>query len=798
MARAFAGNATGRRFVFFPARKNSAERPRSDSTLSAHIRLLARPAYARLVSTEPLLRRAIPILCLFFIATLACYRAVEISNEHTAVDARARDDLTMIATTLTTRLSAEEQKLPEEGYATALRTALAEALPPRATSFHRQILLTDAQGIIVASAPLRRHLDGRELSTLIGTNQPLQVFGARAGVMEITQPDGRDALATVHHLDGRVGMVALIQSEDDVFAEWRTGMHGNVTLFVGTSSVMIVLIYAFYSQAARAEQADDIYAAARGRIDTALMRGRCGLFDWDLGRGRMFWSSSMFEILGQQPHTDLVGFSDFAGLVHPDDGNLYEIACNLMETGATTLDRMFRMRHADGSWIWVRARAEVVHEPGVTTPHLIGIAVDVTEQRQLEEHSRTSDLRLRDAIETISEAFVLWDANNQLVMCNTNYMELHNLPPSQVRPGIAYKDLMTNARQPMVTTQIQPDTRVPAGARFYEAQLEDERWLQISERRTKDGGYVSVGTDISALKRHEEKLLESERRLMATVADLRQSRQKLEYQAQQLVELAEKYAEEKNRAENANRAKSEFLANMSHELRTPLNAIIGFSEIMTQGMFGELGSDKYHDYCGDIHKSGTHLLGVINDILDMSKIEAGRIDMNFEDIALGDLITDATRVIAPEASDKKIAVKMELDAPTAVTADAKAVKQILLNLMSNAIKFTPQGGRMTVHSKKKGDNVAIVIEDNGIGITKDDIARLAQPFVQLENQFTKSHPGSGLGLAIARSLVDLHDGTMVIQSEVGVGTKVTVTLPRKRDTAHDGTPVDLQITQASA
>ncbi|WP_346432322.1 ATP-binding protein [Breoghania sp. L-A4] len=572
-------------------------------------------------------------------------------------------------------------------------------------------------------------------------------------------------------------MVAVIQSKDDVFADWRSDMHGNVTLFVGTSSVLIVLIYAFYSQAARAEQADDIYAAARGRIDTALMRGRCGLFDWDLGRGRMFWSSSMFEILGQTPKTDLVGFSDFAELMHPDDGNLYEIACDLMETGATMLDRMFRMRHADGSWIWVRARAEVAHEPGVSTPHLIGIAVDITEQRQIEEHSRTSDLRLRDAIETISEAFVLWDSNNQLVMCNTNYMELHNLPTAQVRPGIAYKDLMTNARQPIITTQIQPDARVPAGARFYEAQLEDERWLQISERRTKDGGYVSVGTDISALKRHEEKLLESERRLMATVADLRQSRQKLEFQAQQLVELAEKYAEEKNRAENANRAKSEFLANMSHELRTPLNAIIGFSEIMTEGMFGDLGSDKYHGYCGDIHKSGTHLLGVINDILDMSKIEAGRIDMNFEATDLGALISEATRVMAPEADMKRIAVKMELDSIDAITVDTKAVKQILLNLMSNAIKFTPEGGRMTVRSRRQGEAVSIIIEDTGIGIAKADIAKLAQPFVQVENQFTKSRPGSGLGLAIARSLIDLHDGTMIIQSEVGVGTKVTVTLP---------------------
>ena len=157
------------------------------------------------------------------------------------------------------------------------------------------------------------------------------------------------------------------------------------------------------------------------------------------------------------------------------------------------------------------------------------------------------------------------------------------------------------------------------GARTFEAQLDDGRWLHISERRTKDGGYVSVGTDITNIKRHEEKLMDSEKRLMATVADLRHSQQKLERQAEEVADLAEKYAEEKTRAEEANQAKSKFLANMSHELRTPLNAIIGFSEIMESGMFGPLGSDKYREYCHDIHQSGQYLLDVINDILDMSR-----------------------------------------------------------------------------------------------------------------------------------------------------------------------------------
>src|SRR5207302_242475 len=192
------------------------------------------------------------------------------------------------------------------------------------------------------------------------------------------------------------------------------------------------------------------------------------------------------------------------------------------------------------------------------------------------------------------------------------------------------------------------------------AQLDDGRWLHISERRTKDGGYVSVGTDITAIKAHEERLMASEQRLMKTVADLRASQQALERQADELAVLAEKYSEEKTRAEEANQAKSKFLANMSHELRTPLNAIIGFSEIMESGMFGPLGAEKYQEYCGDIHQSGTYLLDVINDILDMSKIEAGRIKLELAEVRLGRFLKDAMRVVSQRAEDKRLKVGADI------------------------------------------------------------------------------------------------------------------------------------------
>ena len=220
---------------------------------------------------------------------------------------------------------------------------------------------------------------------------------------------------------------------------------------------------------------------------------------------------------------------------------------------------------------------------------------------------------------------MLWDADNRLVTCNSKFLNLHKLPAAQAHVGRPYSELIACSAPPLIQTQIALGEGPRSGARSYEAQLGDGRWLQINERRTKDGGYVSVGTDITALKRHEEQLMDSERRLMATIADLRRSRQALEAQAQQLAELAERHAEKQAEAESANRAKSEFLANMSHELRTPLNAIIGFSELMTQEIFGPLGSPKYIGYAADIGTSGRYLLAVISDVLEMARLESGRV-----------------------------------------------------------------------------------------------------------------------------------------------------------------------------
>jgi two-component system cell cycle sensor histidine kinase PleC len=747
---------------------------RSDS-IKGLAQSIAKPAYRRLLTAEPALRRAVPTLIIAFLVTICVGAVVQVLDHRRQAFTGAAIDVDAVAEIVAGRLERPAEKGDIVQRADEI---LQHAIPTWATTARRRVLVTNVDGKVIAVAPADTAAINRPLLDILGPSQPLTTFGASAGVLEVILGDGVAALATVRVLKPPYGLLAVIQPRSDALASWRSDTTLTVTLSATTGFVVLILGFAFHWQATRAREADLIYEAVRSRIDTALNRGRCGLWDWDLARGRIFWSHSMFAILGLEPKDDLLTFGEVSSLVHPDDIRLYEVAAQLADAKAHSIDHAFRMRHADGHWIWLRARCELVRQDGEPGEHLIGIAVDITEQKNLVERTVAADLRLRDAIETIPEAFVVWDADNRLVLCNSNFQELHNLPDDTVAAGTSYEAVVAAGRKPVVRNRISSEDHPVPGARTFEAQLDDGRWLHISERRTKDGGYVSVGTDITTLKLHEEKLMQSEKRLMATVSDLRNSQQTLEYQTQQLADLAEKYAEEKTRAEDANQAKSKFLANMSHELRTPLNAIIGFSEIMESGMFGALGADKYHEYCRDIRESGQYLLEVINDILDMSKIEAGRIRLDFEDLELDRILADAMRVVSARAQDKRLTLSAEIAPDIHFKADRRALKQIALNLLSNAVKFTPISGRVTVRGRVTAGVITIAIQDTGIGIEKDALKKLGRPFEQVESQLTKSHQGSGLGLAIAKSLTELHGGRMRIRSTPGSGTMVVVRLPQ--------------------
>jgi two-component system, cell cycle sensor histidine kinase PleC len=653
---------------------------------------------------------------------------------------------------------------------------LTQRLPRGILSHGRQILVADRQGRLVASnlpaggaLTIADHVNGR-------SGERLQ-HGDRAHVL---LADGTEALASVHALAEPLGSVTVIHPLHEALREWRASAWRSGLFVLATSIVLLAMAGAYSWQTGRVRRAEKTCDRIRDRMDLALSRGRCGLWDWDLARGRVFWSQSMFEMLGLAAKSRALTFDELRTLLHPDDSDLAETAGALVRSAACAIDHDFRMRHANGDWIWLRARAELVNEEGTAMAHLIGVAVDITEQKLMAERSAAADLRLADAIEAISEAFVLWDRDNRLVTCNSKFRKLHGLPAEAPPAGISYAELMSRGQLPTVQAELPLEERPSSGARTYEAQLTDGRWLQVNERRTKDGGYVSVGTDITKLKEHEEQLVKSEQRLMASVADLRKSRQALEVQAQQLAELAERYLEQKAEAELANHAKSEFLANMSHELRTPLNAIIGFSDTMQRETFGALGCDKYIEYCRDINASGQYLLSVIGDVLAMSELEAGYTKLSKSLLDARPMLEQAVKRIEPAAREKSISIRSESFSDPVLFGDRPAIEKILKILLANAVKFTPEGGSITIRARRAGKATNLYVEDTGIGIAPEALRRIARPFEQRGPVFN-GMKGSGLGLAIARSLVELHGGSMRIRSVVGSGTVVLVHLPIPAD-----------------
>ena len=761
---------------------NVARATASTDSIKGLAQSIAKPAYRRLLVAEPVLRRAVPILIITFLVTMAIGTGVQIWDHRYQTFAAASMEIELRADILAVRLDREAAgaKDAREGarLAREIVVATAEKYGDRDT-----ILVSDQEGtILVAEPDLDHRMVGRLLIDVLGPDQPLTTFGAIAGALETPLSDGTAVIATVRNLKSPLGQIAVVQPKARTLARWTSETALTVTLSTTTGFVVLILGFAFHWQATRAKEADGIHEMVRRRVDTALNRGRCGLWDWDLARGRIFWSNSMFAILGQEPCNRLLNFGEVTALVHPDDVALYLLAVQVAEGRTQSIDREFRMRHAQGRWVWLRVRCEITGQPDEPDFHLIGIAVDISEQKTLAEQTAAADIRLRDAIETIPEAFVLWDADNRLVLCNSNFQALHNLPDEAVTAGMSFETMAAKHRA-VVRTQYgaeagaDPTQSNTGGARTFEALLDDGRWLHVSERRTKDGGYVSVGTDITTIKRHEARLVESERQLIATVADLRRSQHAAEIQARQLADLADKYAEEKNRAEEASRAKSTFLAGMSHELRTPLNAIIGFSEIMEAQMFGPLGNPKYDEYCHDIRRSGQFLLNVINDVLDMAKIEAGRIKLDFEEFAVNEIVDEAMRVVSGRATAKRLAMIADVAPGLRCRADRRAIKQIAINLLSNAVKFTPEGGRVRVRARIRGNALAILFEDSGIGIPGNALKKLGRPFEQVESLLTKTHQGSGLGLAIAKSLAELHGGELRIRSRVNRGTAVRLRIP---------------------
>lgn len=745
---------------------------------SAHVDLLSGNAYKRLLAIEPWMRRAVPLIILTFLILLAATRLVLLYEWRQNIDLTTRSALTLaaghIGNTVDRAIFEKQQNNNDNVPLTNsdLQNILLDFRSQGLIDSAARIAIVDDQGNVVAASGMEP-LIGHSLADSVADSQALFVLGRSAGVMKV-KIDGKSSLASFDQAGhGKFGIFVGEETEQ-MYLEWRKTVSVNITIFGGTVGVILAILYAYYAQAARIRNTDIISEKIQNRIDMAMMRGRCGLWDWNMASGRVYWSRSMYEMLGFKPKDELLSISEITSIINPADADLYELARGLMNGEKDHIDINIPMRHADGHYVWMRIRAEVAQEEEA---HLVGISFDISEQHQFAEQTAQADLRIRDAIENISESFVLWDSEGRLVMSNSKFREYASLPDHMLQPGVQRVTVEAMAKPAINEMSLEHDD---TGNFTSIRQMADGSWLKINERRTQDGGLVSVGTDISELKQQQKSLEDSERRLYSFIQELKLARQNAQQRATEVEKLNESLQSEKERAESANKAKSEFLANMSHELRTPLNAIIGFSEMMIQATFGPLGSERYTEYMNDIHNSGTHLLTLINDILDMSKIEAGRFTLSSENADLEPIISETLRTLTPQAQEKSITLSADITPKLHGDIDRRAIHQVFLNILSNAVKFTPSGGHIDVKGYQEDDRLVFIFSDTGVGIPEAAIAKLCQPFEQVENQFTKTHAGSGLGLAISRSLVELHGGELDIQSKEGEGTIVTIILPVKQ------------------
>ena len=377
-----------------------------------------------------------------------------------------------------------------------------------------------------------------------------------------------------------------------------------------------------------------------------------------------------------------------------------------------------------------------------------------------------SGVNLNELFDQIPEPIAYFDADNRLGACNLSFRD--NFPimvesdflqrassgPVSGQSTISYDSLSRLARHELTDARANlgsPPAALPATVSTRPGDFEPEL------RKTADGGTLLTFRDLAPLRKMEEQYQQQIDMLKAELAAAHRARQE---------------------AVDTARARKDFLTSTSHELRTPLNAILGFSEMVAKEMFGPLNNPRYLEYAQIIHNSGVHVLSLINDLLDLSKLDAGKLELRVEPVEILKVIIDCVRCVETQATRDHIGIVVHVaDGVDRLCGDNKRLHQMLLNLLSNALKFTPVGGEISIDVFRRGLDVCISVSDSGIGIKAEDIPKVLEPFGQVESELSQRHQGTGLGLPLTKELAELHGGSLTMESNVDVGTTVTITLP---------------------
>lgn len=516
--------------------------------------------------------------------------------------------------------------------------------------------------------------------------------------------------------------------------------------------------------------ADERAAALRqseARRARTLRGSSDGFFEWDRQRGEIFLSARFAELLGHAPGERVVDPASLRTLLHPDERPFWLEALKAAVDHGTPCDRDLRMQHADGSWRWLRVRAAIDRGADGQSQFWSGSISDITAQRAAQEALERREILFRSLWETTTDGVLVIDAAHRIRFANPAIRTLFGHDPQAL------------LSQPLA--RLQPE-------RLQQAHRHGvQRYLDSGQRHTD-----WRGVEIAGLHRdgHELPLevsfsdfeLDGERHFVGFLRDISR-RKEAERQLSQVNERLEARVAERTRELSAanerllgvDRLKSEFVATMSHELRTPLNAVLGFTSLLLSRQPGPLTAEQDRQL-GFVRSSGQHLLALINDVLDLSRLESGRMDLTIEPIDLTELVHAVAAQLQPAAAAKGIALQVQAPANLPMRGDRRRTMQVLLNLGGNAVKFTP-AGEVVLFAAASGEGFEFGARDTGIGIAADKLQDLFQPFRQIDSSLGRSHEGSGLGLHLSLRLVERMGGRIDVLSEPGRGSSFVVRLP---------------------
>lgn len=535
----------------------------------------------------------------------------------------------------------------------------------------------------------------------------------------------------------------------------------------------------------------------REEMHSLAMRGpNEGLWDWNPVTKELYLSARLLAILGFDGDTLRTTSHEWLKLVHPDDRRRYESAVSAHLKGLSEhFECEYRVLDRTGSYRWMLARGLAQRGADGVCYRMVGSIGDITDLKRREQAARANEARFRALVGMSGAIFMVLDARGRVQEANREAERALGGDEREI-VGQPWTSLMDPAASAAFAGQLAA-ANAGRNVRGFEHMLRgggESRVLLWNIDRFDawgPGGYevllICAGQDITLRKQAENALLHANEELERKVA---------ERTAELTQEIAERrraerdLLEAKELAEVANRAKSEFLANMSHELRTPLNAIIGFADMTELQMVGPISNPKYVEYAGVISKSAHHLLAVISDVLDLAKIEAGRLRIDPGPVDLTECAEASMALVSERAQAGGVRLVRDFDADMPKAwGDGVRVKQILLNLLSNAIKFTPAGRDVRVALRRDGERwLTLEVADQGCGMTPDELVIALEPFGQVDNKMSRRVGGTGLGLPLTRNFVELHDGRFHIESAPGVGTTVRVALP---PAPPDGAPASL-------